>query len=229
MELPAIPSRDTVQDIEELNTHHKTIFGDDDRPTFPPGRSSDAQTLIKQRKITLGEAENLLLAYRGIASYFPFVQIPLATSVPLMSRDSPFLLLAILTAASRSDPNLHHQLDHEFRRVLSQQIVIEGNKNLDFLQGLLVYIAWYDRSSPCYLATVELMNFRYPVHSNPKHSQTFVYMNLAISLTFDLGLDNDFPNPTSFTPIDTNFLVEHGAFTTAAKRAYLGCYCLSAA
>ena len=62
--------------------------------------------------------------------------------VPYMARTSPFLLLAVLTSASKSDLNLHHQLDHEFRRVLSQKIVVEGKKNLDFLQGLLVYIAW---------------------------------------------------------------------------------------
>ena len=54
-------------------------------------------------------------------------------------------------------------------------------------------------------------------------------MNLAISLTFDLGLDNEFPNATSFIPIDTHGLVEGTSFTKAAKHAYLGCYCLSSA
>lgn len=70
---------------------------------------------------------------------------------------------------------------------------------------------------------------RYPIHSNPRHSQTFVYMNLAITLIFDLGLGDEFPNPMSFTPVDTKGLVEGGAFTKAAKQAYLGCYCLSSA
>lgn len=60
-------------------------------------------------------------------------------------------------------------------------------------------------------------------------SQTHVYMNLAISLASELGLDNDLPNSLSFTPIDTNGLIEGGVFTPAAKSAYLGCYCLSSA
>jgi hypothetical protein len=50
--------------------------------------------------------------------------------------------LAILTTASREDPQLYCQMNHEFRRVLSSKIIMEGRKSLDFLQGLLVYIAW---------------------------------------------------------------------------------------
>jgi hypothetical protein len=49
-----------------------------------------------------------------------------------------------------------------------------------------------------------------------------MYMSLATSLAVDLGLD-----PNGFNSYDDFGLVEHGNFTLAAKRAYLGCYFLS--
>ena len=54
-------------------------------------------------------------------------------------------------------------------------------------------------------------------------------MNLAISLTVDLGLDQELPNLNNFNAISTEKLIESGTFTSAAKRAFLGCYYLSAA
>jgi hypothetical protein len=56
-----------------------------------------------------------------------------------------------------------------------------------------------------------------------------MYVNLAISLTVDLGLDQELPNLNNFNAISTDGLIDAGTFTSAAKRAYLGCYYLSAA
>jgi len=56
-----------------------------------------------------------------------------------------------------------------------------------------------------------------------------MYVNLAISLTGDLGLDAELPNTNNFNSISTVGLIEGGIFTDAARRAYLGCYYLSSA
>jgi hypothetical protein len=56
-----------------------------------------------------------------------------------------------------------------------------------------------------------------------------MYMNLAISLATDLGLDRELPNLSNFNAIRTEGLIEDDMFTKAAKRAYLGCYYLSSA
>jgi hypothetical protein len=71
--------------------------------------------------------------------------------------------------------------------------------------------------------------YRYSVHVNPRNNQSFMYLNLAISLIIDLGLDQEAPNPNNFSAIKTDGLIEAGSFTVAAKRAYLGCYWLSSA
>lgn len=65
------------------------------------------------------------------------------------------------------------------------------------------------------------------MHSKPKNNQAFIYMNLAISIAVDLGLDQDYPNMNVFTPLSRKGLIENSLFTTTAKRAYLGCYYLS--
>lgn len=54
-----------------------------------------------------------------------------------------------------------------------------------------------------------------------------MYMNLAISLVADLGLDQEKPITPNFNEIDIRGLSEGDDFSKAAKRAYLGCYYLS--
>ena len=57
-----------------------------------------------------------------------------------------------------------------------------------------------------------------------------MYMNLAISLVTDLGLDRDIPNPSAFSDFDLKGLyTEDGGYSVAAKQAYLGTYYLSSA
>lgn len=73
-----------------------------------------------------------------------------------------------------------------------------------------------------------MANFtRYPMHVKLKTNQSFAYMNLAISLSLDLGLDNQIPNQTSFNMVNPKGLVENGLFTVKARQTYLGCYYLS--
>ncbi|RDL30129.1 uncharacterized protein BP5553_10407 [Venustampulla echinocandica] len=207
---------DLLKDVMALSSHHKNLFGVDD---FPESKitaevSPSAQNRLPplpQRKLTLKDAERLLTAFQKISAFFPFVQVAEEATVPSLSRTSPFLLLAILTTASFTCPQVCHQLDHEFKRVLSSKVIVEGRKSLDLLQGLLVYIAWY------------------PLYVNPKKNQSFMYMNIATSLVTDLGLDRELPNLSGFSTISTEGLIDGCEFTQAARHAYLGAYYLSTA
>lgn len=66
-----------------------------------------------------------------------------------MAQESPFLLLAILASVSCS-VNLqgHNLYDEEFRKVLGLKFVTGGERSLELLQGVLIYLAW------CVLRTV---------------------------------------------------------------------------
>ncbi|KAI9055633.1 hypothetical protein LZ554_000577 [Drepanopeziza brunnea f. sp. 'monogermtubi'] len=214
LSLPTVPSPDTRQDLVTLQKHHMDMSGDDNVDSLDDAHHDGVESpaVVEKRRITLKQAEELLLKFREKASFFPFVQIPLEATIPSLSRTSPFLLLAVLTAASLDDPLLHHQMNHEFRRVLGSQVLRQGKKSLDFLQGLLVYIAWF------------------PAHVNPRDTTTtFVYMHLAIDLLIELGLDQESPSPTKNTAITTTGLVKGDKFTPAARRTYLACYYTSSA
>jgi hypothetical protein len=94
------------------------------------------------------EAGNHLTRYQDLCGYFPFVLLPENWTLTLMLRNHRFLLLGVLSAMSASNLELHSSLDAEFRRVFSEKVVIHGEKSLDILQGLLVYIAWWAQDYP---------------------------------------------------------------------------------
>ncbi|CZS93246.1 uncharacterized protein RAG0_03616 [Rhynchosporium agropyri] len=215
LSLAAVHSLDTTKEINALHIHHMNVFGDEAGAQIfeEPDRTEPGQpTIVEKRRLTLIDAEELLASYRTKASFFPFVKLAPEATVPSLSRTSPFLLLAILTSASLQNLELHHQIDQEFRRVLSSKVLLQGQKSLDFLQGLLVYIAWY------------------PAHVNPRDTTSFMYLNLAISLLVDLGLDQETPNAEKFSPtVKSTGLIEGDQFTENARKTYLGCYYMSSA
>ncbi|KAL2851047.1 hypothetical protein BJY01DRAFT_209413, partial [Aspergillus pseudoustus] len=134
--------------------------------------------------IDMQEAEKLLSLFRQRNSYFPFIDIPDTTSAASMAVHRPFLLLAILTVASSRAPRLQQRTDERFRRVLGERVILHGEQSLDYVQGLLVYIAWL------------------PLHLHPIRSQLFQYLRILNAMISDLELDS-FLNDTTKEEKDT--------------------------
>jgi hypothetical protein len=86
--------------------------------------------------------DHLLDVFRGMASYFPFVQLSETWTAASMAEDRPFLLLAAVAAASSKFCHLQDALIRKFKESLSKRVVMAGEKDLDLLQGLLVHLAW---------------------------------------------------------------------------------------
>lgn len=110
-------------------------------------KSWDASTAIDATWITdLGLSpivlEHLLDRFRGMVSYFPFVRLLDTWTAASMAEDRPFLLLAVVAAASSKYYHLQDALITRFKESLSQRVIIAGEKDLDLLQGLLVHLAW---------------------------------------------------------------------------------------
>ncbi|KAL3470435.1 hypothetical protein BJX99DRAFT_267450 [Aspergillus californicus] len=122
--------------------------------------------------IGMREADKLLSLFRQRKVYFPFIDIPENTSAPSMAVHQPFLLLAVLTVSSSRMPRLQRRTDERFRRVLSERVIMHGEKSLDYVQGLLVYIAWS------------------PFHLRPLHNQLYQFIQIATAMISDLKLAN---------------------------------------
>ncbi|ATZ52186.1 hypothetical protein BCIN_07g06800 [Botrytis cinerea B05.10] len=211
LDLPTTVYHDSAKDTETLQSHHKRVFKDDKSRSPTPVKNALPlpSKYISARKLTLSQATHLLNSYIPKLPFFPFVTLPANPTIRTLSQQSPFLLLAILTTAAIPHPYLHHQLDQEFRRVLSLKLIVESQKSLDYLLGLLVYIAWY------------------PAHTKPQQIPCFTYMNLANSLAIELGLDKAEPQNALFGEFDSKGLVDSdGAWTMEARTAYMGCYVL---
>ena len=142
LDLPPVIAPDSEKIVNELRQHHKRMLGEEVEVAESQSVGESQIEVIEPRNLDLSQAERLLSAFRHKAPFFPFITISEDATVSSLSRTSPFLLLAILTVASGMDTPLNCQMEQEFRRILSAKVVVEGQKSLDFLQGILLYIAW---------------------------------------------------------------------------------------
>lgn len=128
---------------------HRRVFQEQSHQDSPPGptpiptpESLGQLPASGDTNINMREADELLSLFKKRNAYFPFIYIPESTSAASMAVHQPFLLLAILTVSSSRTPRLQQRTDERFRRVMSERVVLHGEKSLDYVQGLLVYIAW---------------------------------------------------------------------------------------
>lgn len=112
-------------------------------PVFSYPVFDDFQDAISKGFITASQAEDSLRIFRSKASTFPFVVIPPKVSLDSLRRQRPFVFLAILCCATEYNSKLQLQLELELRENLSRRVLVSGEKSLDILQGVLVYITWY--------------------------------------------------------------------------------------
>jgi hypothetical protein len=139
----------------------------------------------------------LLESYRTMVDFFPFVSLPKETFCRDLLQQRPILMFSVLTAASYDSSLLQLTLSREFRKVVMVKIM-NGEKSLDLLQGLLVFIAWHHHYTDTQAVSIHML------------------LQLCIGIAGDLGLDS---LPASHPTED--------ARNREAKRAYLGCYYLS--
>ncbi|KAB8301529.1 hypothetical protein EYC80_003377 [Monilinia laxa] len=116
------------------------------------------------------ESENALKNFQTHSTkYLPFIVIPPDTKVCEFMKENPFWWLAIaMTTAKTTSRQM--ALDMHIRQTLGQKLLIQGERNLDLLWGLLTYIAW----SQCHYQ-------QRPVWSS--------MVQLAMGLVYDLGLN----------------------------------------
>ncbi|KAL4869245.1 hypothetical protein BDV12DRAFT_196491 [Aspergillus spectabilis] len=157
-------------------------------------------------------ANELLSKYRREKlPQFPFVIIPAEADVSTLRKESPFLLLCILTASTERDYALQNSLELFVRKEIASRVVVGVERNMDILQGLLVHAAWYH------------------YHWETYHTHHYMLLQMASMIAADLGLDRQESFRMQQTPPEgKEAVLAKGsvAHTAAQQRALLGCYYL---
>lgn len=90
------------------------------------------------------DPDSLLTLYRCyMTDQFPFVVIPLGMTADDLRRSRPFLLKTILMVASVRDMAGQTSMAEDIMDYVAEHMIKRGEKSLDLLQGLLVFMAWY--------------------------------------------------------------------------------------
>jgi hypothetical protein len=138
-----------VQRIASINPsmtlQRREILGNPQQFNFSPlGTSINKPAdVLSKGIISFQTAEEYLRVFRSKNAYFPFVVVPHTTSLENLRRERPFLLLAIFAFSSgQVHSNITSILEAELCETLAKRVIMEGEKSLDLLQGLLVYLAW---------------------------------------------------------------------------------------
>lgn len=137
-----------------------------------------------------------------MADFFPFVTLPKDVPCRDLVIQRPVLTLAVITAATSESISLQMTLSREFRKVIMVKIM-NGQKDLDVLQGILVFLAWHHHYMDAQSVSIPML------------------LQLAIGMAHDLGLDN-------ISHATRSPLFKGDPREREAKRAYLGCYYLAA-
>ncbi|KAG8529147.1 uncharacterized protein KY384_005782 [Bacidia gigantensis] len=115
---------------------------------FPPTPSSlnteettaGLSDVITKGILSYDDAEEALTLFK---SDYAAVSLNWPSNDPDMSslrHDHPFLLQSVLTIAYQKDATTQQRLDSELRETMARRVYVDGTKDLDLLNGLVVYV-----------------------------------------------------------------------------------------
>ncbi|KAK1810063.1 hypothetical protein LTR12_015578 [Friedmanniomyces endolithicus] len=137
-----------------------------------------------------------LIASGQLTIHFPFYCLRPDASVVDMATDHPLTTVAICTVTSSAHPDTQARLSQAFRTALSATVIMRGERSIDLLQGLMIFLAWHHN----YMAKQQINQMLY----------------LLAGMAADLGLHRQ--------PYRTDAL--NIAAALKQDRAFLGCYYL---
>jgi hypothetical protein len=78
-----------------------------------------------------------------MASQVPFVVIPQGMTAGILRREKPFLYMAVMMVASFEDTGTQLALGRKGLEHMVERLILRGEKSMDLLQGLLIYLSWF--------------------------------------------------------------------------------------
>ncbi|KAJ4050268.1 hypothetical protein NW761_005061 [Fusarium oxysporum] len=161
--------------------------------------------------ISLAEAQTLLDNYRNKAvQHFPFVPISSETTVASLRATKPFLFMCIMATMKFDNCSIQRQIGEEIRNQAHQRVLMQSESTLEILQGLLIYLAWYQYFFISY-----------------EKQQIVPIAQLCVSLVQNLGLDQNPDNMRRKVDLgpDETAPGRKAAQSAEQLRALLGTYC----
>ncbi|KAJ5958029.1 uncharacterized protein N7479_005179 [Penicillium vulpinum] len=186
--------------------------------SYPKINGISCPELLLECGLSIDAADGFLERFRTMSSYFPFFMVPSHATVLKMCKEQPFALVAALAAATSSEKEVQKSLGDKFRTCALHTIMVHNERSLDLLNGVLVYLAWYQ--------------FYYI----PKKEQFNQLLHIAIGMVDDMGLNlrpAEAMNTkiglrlTHYRKVLTPSANHDEFFSPEARRAYLGCFYLS--
>lgn len=105
---------------------------------------SAAHRTTESTIISLDEAQVLFDRYRRLmAEGMPFLVIPAEKTAWHVAEETPFLMQAIATVTMFHDLPRQQAMAKQLMRQISEKLLINGERSLELLQGILVFMNWY--------------------------------------------------------------------------------------
>nr|POF21847.1 hypothetical protein CFP56_72631 [Quercus suber] len=127
---------------EMSNLHDFDLTAEDGRSSVTKIKKSSMDEQFGASLAAQPEAGELLDEYRRMQHSFPFVPVTTEMTVQSLSQEKPMMLLAIMTVSSWRYRSTQMRLEKRFRTELADRTIVNPRKDLELLQGMLVYLAW---------------------------------------------------------------------------------------
>jgi hypothetical protein len=137
--VPSFPTPSSLPAVD-AELEPPTIFGNCNEVA----KSYETDQALPYSEPDASQEEELLDGFRQNMNYFfPFVILPSRVSAASMRKSRPHLLRSCLFASSRRFPTWQRQLAQTILRHISEGMLLCGERSLDLLQGILVFMTWY--------------------------------------------------------------------------------------
>ncbi|KAJ5709837.1 hypothetical protein N7493_009429 [Penicillium malachiteum] len=189
--------------------------GRTDLPTPVQGQA-EVESEREDEETLASEEESLHNFRTQRLQFLPLIHISATTTARDLKQQSPFLWRCI-TAVESKNTACQAALCVSIRELAGKRLLVDCDKSLDLLQGVLVYLAWVT------------------LHSQPQKSSLCIYSQMAIGLVFELGLNKPAPPDLSMTVSNSNAVCYMPGLkasistlrTMNERRAVLSCFVLT--
>jgi hypothetical protein len=111
----------------------------------PPKCLSIASTQYEPVPLLKGEDTLLSIFHDRLAVQIPFMVIPREMTAEELRTKRPLVYMGIMMAASYKDTATQGDLGKRILQYIAEHVIMKGEKSMDLLQGLLIYIFWFGR------------------------------------------------------------------------------------